>query len=126
MGKDFIDFLIENPQEIPAALKNEKEKYGIHASHQLEAAIHTRKRMREAPDTKGIAETINADTRAIAGGDFHSEIEVFELQQTPKEEVNKVAKLINQGTSDILSNPGMSPNEAVTLGILRREIQKEQ
>lgn len=29
MGKDFIDFLIENPQEIPAALKNEKEKYGI-------------------------------------------------------------------------------------------------
>lgn len=126
MGKDFIDFLIENPQEIPAALKNEKLKYGIHASHQLEAAIHTRKRMREAPDTKGIAETINAEIRAIAGGDFHSEIEVFELQQTPKEEVNKVAKLINQGTSDILSNPGMSPNEAVTLGILRREIQKEQ
>jgi hypothetical protein len=28
MGKDFIDFLIENPQEILAALKNEKEKYG--------------------------------------------------------------------------------------------------
>lgn len=126
MGKDFIDFLIENPQEIPAVLKNEKEKYGIHASHQLEAAIHTRKRMREAPDTKGIAEKINAETRAIAGGDFHSEIEVFELQQTPKEEVNEVAKLINQGTSDILYNPGMSPNEAVTLGILRREIQKEQ
>ena len=126
MGKDFIDFLIENPQEIPAALKNEKEKYGIHASHQLEAAIHTRKRMREAPDTKGIAEKINAETRAIAGGDFYSEIEVFELQQTPKEEVNKVAKLINQGTSDILSNPGMSPNDAVTLGILRREIQKAQ
>lgn len=126
MGKDFIDFLIENPQEIPAALKNEKEKYGIHASHQLEAAIHTRKRMRGNPDTKGIEEMINAGTRAIVGGDFNSEIEVFELQQTPKEDVSEVAKLINQGTVDILSNPGMSQNEAVTLGILRREIQKEQ
>jgi hypothetical protein len=93
-----------------------KKKSTEHASHQLEAAIHTRKRMREAPDTKGIAEKINAETRAIAGGDFHSEIEVFELQQTPKEEVNEVAKLINQGTSDILYNPGMSPNEAVHLG----------
>lgn len=67
MEKDFIDFLIENPQEIPAALKSEKEKYGIHASHQLEAAIHTRKRMREDADTKGIAEMINAGHGLLRG-----------------------------------------------------------
>lgn len=28
MGKDYIDFLIENPQEIPAALENEKRSTG--------------------------------------------------------------------------------------------------
>ena len=69
MEKDFIDFLIENPQEIPAALDEVRKKYGSHEAGRLQAAIDTRKRLYEKPDTKGIVEMINAGTRAIAGDD---------------------------------------------------------
>lgn len=58
MEKDFIDFLIENPQEIPAALDEVRKKYGSHEAGRLQAAIDTRKRLYEKPDTKGIVEMI--------------------------------------------------------------------
>lgn len=72
MKEDFIDWLIENPQEIPAAVKNRREKYGIHDAQAFEAAIETRNRHLEPANTKGIIEMINSGTRAIAGDDYNS------------------------------------------------------
>ena len=126
MEKDLIDYLIENPVEIPATLKACEQRYGQHAARQFEAAIYTRKRQLEPQDTKGIAEMINAGTRAIAGDDYHFGTEVLEQRQTAKKEASDIAKMINQATADIISNPGMSPGEAITLGQLRRELQDER
>ena len=123
MRKDFIDWLIENPQEIPAALKMRREKYGIHDAQAFEVAIETRKRHLEPANTKGIIEMINSGTRAIAGDDYNFSIASLEQQLTSNEDVAEMVKMINQGTSDILENPGVSSNEAIALGRLKREVK---
>lgn len=123
MKEDFIDWLIENPQEIPMALKMRKEKYGIHDAQAFEAAIETRKRHSEPANTKGIIEMINSGTRAIAGDDYNFGIDSIEQQLTSNEDVAEMVKMINQGTFDILENPGISSSEAVTLGRLKREVK---
>lgn len=123
MKEDFIDWLIENPQEIPAAVKKRREKYGIHDAQAFEAAIETRKRHLEPANTKGIIEMINSGTRAIAGDDYNFGIASLEQQLTSNEDVAEMVKMINQGTFDILENPGISSNEAIALGRLKREVK---
>lgn len=127
MKEDIINYLIENPHKIQETLKVYKEKYGQHEADRFETAIYARKRRLLPDNAKCIKEMIEAGTRKITGGgDYYFGTGVIEQNQTSKDDVNIIAKMIKQGTEDILSNPGMSPNEAVTLGILRRELQNEQ
>lgn len=123
MKEDLIDWLIKNPQEIPTALKMRREKYGIHDAQAFETAIEIRRRHSGPANTKGVIEMINSGTRAIAGDDYNFGIASLEQQLTSNEDVAKVVKMVNQGTSDILENPGMSSDEAIALGRLRREVK---
>lgn len=123
MKEDLIDWLIKNPQEIPTALKMRREKYGIHDAQAFETAIEIRRRHSGPANTKGVIEMINSGTRAIAGDDYNFGIAPLEQQLTSNEDVAKVVKMVNQGTSDILENPGMSSDEAIALGRLRREVK---
>ena len=120
-----IDFLIENPQEIPAALEIERKKYGRDYAERLEAAIATRKRLREKPDTKGIAEMIDAGTRTIAGDDYYFGTKALEERKVTREDRREMSKIINQGTSDIINHPDLLPEQAVRLGALERRIKGE-
>lgn len=122
MEKDYIDFLIENPQEIPAALENEKKKYGEHYAEHLEAAIDTRRRLSEKNSPKIIAEMINAGTRAIAGDDYYFGTGVLEQSEVTRQDVNNVKKIINQGTQDIITHPDLPPEQAVRFGQLERRV----
>lgn len=67
---------------------------------------------------------INSGTRAIAGDDYNFGIASLEQQLTSNEDVAEMVKMINQGTSDILENPGISSNEAIALGRLKREVKR--
>ena len=125
MEKDFIGFLIENPKEIPAALEEAKKKYGSHEARRLQAAIDTRKRLSEKPDTKGIAEMINAGTRAIAGEDYYFGTKTSEQPEVTRQDVRDIAKIINQGTQDVISHPNLPPEQAVRFGQLERRIKGE-
>lgn len=122
MEKDYIDFLIENPQEIPAALENEKKKYGEHYAEHLEAAIDTRRRLSEKNSPKIIAEMINAGTRAIAGDDYYFGTGVLEQSEVTRQDVNNVKKIINQDTQDIITHPDLPPEQAVRFGQLERRV----
>lgn len=125
MEKDFIDFLIENPQEIPAALDEAKKKYGLHEAGRLQAAIDTRKRLYEKPDTKGIVEMINAGTRAITGDDYYFGTKALDQTEVTRQDVRDIAKIINQGTQDVISHPNLPPEQAVRYGQLERRIKEE-
>ena len=125
MGEDLIDFLIENPQEIPAALEIERKKYGRDYAERLEAAIATRKRLREKPDTKGIAEMIDAGTRTIAGEDYYFGTKALNQPEVTRQDVRDIAKIINQGTQDVISHPNLPPEQAVRFGQLERRIKGE-
>ena len=122
MEKDYIDFLIENPQEIPAALENEKKKYGEHYAEHLEAAIDTRRRLSEKNSPKIIAEMINAGTRVIAGDDYYFGTRVLEQPEVTRQDVNNVKKIINQCTLDIITHPDLPPEQAVRFGQLERRV----
>ena len=125
MKKDFIDFLIENPQEIPAALENVGKKYGSHEAGRLQAAIDTRKRLSEKPDTKGIAEMINAGTRAIAGEDYYFGTKTLDQLEVTRQDVRDIVKIINQGTQNVISHPDLTPEQAIRFGQLQRRIKGE-
>ena len=125
MRKDFIDFLIENPQEIPAALEEAKKEYGPHEAGRLQAAIDTRERLSEKPDTKGIAEMINAGTRAIAGEDYYFGTKALDQPEVTRQDVRDIAKIINQGTQDVISHPDLPPEQAVRFGQLERRVKGE-
>ena len=125
MEKDFIGFLIENPQEIPAALEEAKKKYGSYEAGRLQAAIDTRKRLSEKPDTKGIVEMINAGTRAIAGEDYYFGTKALNQPEVTRQDVRDIAKIINQGTQDVISHPNLPPEQAVRFGQLERRIKGE-
>ena len=125
MGKEFIDFLIENPQEIPAALEEAKKKYGSHEAGRLQAAIDTRERFSEKPNIKGIAEMINAGTRAIAGDDYYFGTKALDQLEVSRQDVRNIAKIINQGTQDVISHPDLPPEQAVRSGQLERRIKGE-
>ena len=125
MEKDLIDFLIENPEQVPAALEEMKNKYGIHEAERLQRAIETRKRSSENPNTKGIAEMINAGTRVIAGDDYYFGTKALDQPEVSRQDVRDIAKIINQGTQDVINHPDLLPEQAVRFGQLERRIKGE-
>lgn len=125
MEKDLIDFLIENPEQVPEALGVVRNKYGRHYAERLEAAIHARIRLQEKQNPKCIAEMINAGTRAIAGDDYYFGNKPLDQQEVTKQDVRDIAKIINQGTQDVINHPDLLPEQAVRFGQLERRIKGE-
>lgn len=119
-----IDFLVENPQELSATIENERKKNGQFAADRLEAAVDARRRRADRPNVKGIADMINDSTRAINPG-YNFAVGVVEQKQPSAEEVASVAKIINEGTADVLAHPNLTPEQAVRFGQLERRLKNE-